>query len=59
MKSARSVSVIGGSSSGSKRAIRKFEKLERAIYRFYGVTQKDVDGHTQRYKDLVNTLAWR
>ncbi len=50
---------IGGSFSGSKRAIRKFEKLERAIYRFYGVTQEDIDGHSQRYKDLVNTLARR
>lgn len=48
---------IGGSSSGSKRAIRKFEKIGCAIYRFYGVTQEDIDGHTQRYKDLVNTLA--
>ena len=50
---------IGGSCSGSKRAIRKFVKLERAIYRFYGVTQEDIDGHSQRYKDLVNTLARR
>ncbi len=50
---------IGGSASGSQRAIREFEKYNREIYRFYGVTQEDIDGHTQRYQDLVNTLAQR
>lgn len=50
---------IGGSASGSKRAMKKYRALFRKIYLYYGVTQKDIDEHTKRYEDVVRTLALR
>ena len=37
--------------------MKKFEKLYRKVYRYYGVTQKDIEGHTKRYEELVRVLA--
>jgi hypothetical protein len=48
---------IGGSASGSK--LKRFERIERNVYRYYGVTQKDIDNKTKRYEDLIKTLARR
>ena len=50
---------IGGSATGSKRAMKKFNALFRKIYLYYGVTQKDIDEHSKRYEDVVRTLALR
>ena len=49
--------LISGSSSGSKSEMKKFEKLFRKVYMYYGVTQKDIDEHTKRYEELVRVLA--
>ena len=49
--------LISSSSSGSKSEMKKFEKLYRKVYRYYGVTQKDIEGHTKRYEALVRALA--
>ena len=49
--------LISSSSSGSKSEMKKFEKLYRKVYRYYGVTQKDIEGHTKRYEALVRVLA--
>ena len=37
--------------------MKKFEKLFRKVYIYYGVTQKDIDEHTKRYEELVRVLA--
>lgn len=50
---------IGGSATGSKRAMKKFNALFRKIYLYYGVTQKDIEEHSKRYEDVVRTLALR
>lgn len=50
---------IGGSATGSKRAMKKFNALFRKIYLYYGVTQKDIDEHSKRYEDVVRILALR
>ncbi len=51
---------IGGSASGSKNGfMREFDKTFRKVYQYYGVTQKDIDNNTKRYKELVKTLARR
>ena len=50
---------IGGSATGSKRAMKKFNALFRKIYLYYGVTQKDIDEHSKRYEDVVRRLALR
>ena len=51
---------IGGSASGSKNGfMREFDKTFRKVYQYYGVTQKDIDNNTKRYRELVKTLARR
>lgn len=50
---------IGGSASGSKLKMKKYRKLYRNIYRYYGVTQEDIDKKTRRYKEVVESLAMR
>ncbi|MDE6713429.1 MAG: hypothetical protein K2K20_06800 [Lachnospiraceae bacterium] len=42
---------IGASASGSsKLMMKKYRKIYRSIYRYYGVTQADIDKKTSRYK---------
>ncbi len=51
---------IGGSASGLKNgSMKKFDKIFRKVYQYYGVTQKDIDNNTKRYIELVKTLAKR
>lgn len=49
---------IGGSASGKKN-IKKFDKLFRDIYKYYGVSQEDIDKKTKRYEELIKVLAGR
>jgi hypothetical protein len=55
----RNYCYIGGGASGSKKKMKKYEKLYRDIYRYYGVSQEDIDHKTARYKDVIKTLAGR
>ena len=51
---------IGGGFNGrgnGKR--RRFERLLRKVYTYYGVTQEDIDGNTKRYQTLVRMLTMR
>jgi hypothetical protein len=48
---------IGGSASGSK--LKRFKEIERDIYKYYGVTQEDIDNQSPRYESLVKTLTVR
>ena len=48
---------IGGGASGSKKAIKEYHKILKDIYRYYGVTQEDIDHKTKRYETLVRQLA--
>ncbi len=48
---------IGGSASGDKRQMKEFHEVYRDIYRYYGVSQNDIDNQTKRYKELVGGLA--
>lgn len=51
---------IGGSASSQKSGFMKeFNKTFRKVYKYYGVTQKDIDNNTERYIELVKTLARR
>ena len=47
---------IGGGASG-KKTIKKFHKIFKDIYRYYGVTQEDIDQKTKRYETLIRRLA--
>ena len=48
---------IGGGSSGSKRIIKKFNRIYKEVYRYYGVTKEDMENKTKRYHDVVRTLS--
>ncbi len=49
-------SYIGGGASGSKRVIKKFRRIYKDVYRYYGVTQEDINNKSQRYTDVVRGL---
>ena len=48
---------IGANASGTKKYMKSFSKIYRDVYRYYGVTQEDIDSGSRRYKELINTLA--
>lgn len=48
---------IGASASGKPKYMRTFSKIYRDVYRYYGVTQEDIDSSSGRYKELISTLA--
>ena len=48
---------IGASASGTKKYMKSFGKLYRDVYRYYGMTQEDIDSESRRYKELVNCLT--
>ncbi len=50
---------IGASASGNKKYMKAFSKIYRDVYRYYGVTQEDIDSGSRRYKELVACLARR
>ena len=51
---------IGASTSGgSKLMVKKFRKIYRSIYRYYGVTQEDIDKKSIRYEKLIKCLTIR
>lgn len=48
---------ISGGAGGNKRVIKKFNKLYRDIYKYYGVTEADILSRSERYEELIRTLA--
>ena len=46
---------IGGSTSGKN--LSKFNKIYKDIYKYYGVSDYDINNHTKRYDNLLRTLA--
>ncbi len=51
---------IGASTSGgSKLMVKKFRKIYRSIYRYYGVAQEDIDKKTRRYEEVIKCLTIR
>jgi hypothetical protein len=55
----RKYGYIGGGASGSKKKMKKYEKLYRDIYRYYGVSQEDINQKTVRYETVIKILAGR
>ena len=46
---------IGGSTS--RKNLSKFNKIYKDIYKYYGVSDYDINNHTKRYENLLRTLA--
>lgn len=54
----RNQAFIGGSSSASdKGKMKDVQRRVQDIYRYYGVSEEDIAGQTERYKSLVVVLA--
>ena len=49
--------TFGVSFSGSRKAMRQFRKIVRDLYRYYGVTRKDMENQTRRYLTLLSILS--
>ncbi len=47
---------IGGSAIGS---LKRFGRIFRKVYKYYGVTQDDIGNNTKRYTELIKTLSRR
>lgn len=47
---------IGGGAGGDK-AAKDLDEMMIRLHKYYGVTQEDIDGQTERYKNLIRTLC--
>ena len=48
---------IGGGVSGSKKILKKFDRIYKDIFRYYGVSKEDIENKSERYKDVVRALS--
>lgn len=48
---------IGGGASGNKKILKRFHRIYKDIYRYYGVTEEDIRNKTKRYEEVVRALS--
>ena len=48
---------IGGGASGNKKIVKKFNRIFKDVYRYYGVTREDIENKSKRYEEVVRTLS--
>lgn len=48
---------IGGGASGNTKMVRMHKREFKQVYRYYGVSQEDIDNKTERFEEVVMTLA--
>ena len=48
---------IGGGASGNKKEMRKFHRIFRDVYKYYGVTSEDIAKKSKRYEQVVRALT--
>ena len=48
---------IGGGSSGNKKITKRFQRIYKDIYRYYGVSNDDIKNKTERYEKVVRVLS--
>lgn len=53
----RNYAYFGGGAQGSKGYIKKWNKIYKDVYRYYGVSEQDIQNRTQRYKNLIFELS--
>ena len=49
--------IFGMSYSGNKAVMKKFKKIARDLYSYYGVAEEDIINKTERYSSLVTSLS--
>ena len=48
---------IGGGASGNNNSVRKHNREFKQVYKYYGVSQGDIDNKTERFEEVVRMLA--
>ena len=48
---------IGGGASGNKKILKRFHRVYKDIYRYYGVTEEDMKNKAKRYEEVVRALS--
>lgn len=48
---------IGGGASGNNNTVRKHNREFKQVYKYYGVSQEDIDNKTDRFVEVVRMLA--
>ena len=48
---------IGANAGGTSKYMKAFSRIYKDAYKYYGVTQEDIDRGSRRYKELISTLA--
>ena len=48
---------LAGGAQGSKRYMKMYKKISEDIYKYYGVSEEDIQNKTERYKNLVIELS--
>lgn len=48
---------IGGGASGDKKLMKRFQRIYKDVYRYYGVTKEDIEKKSKRYEDVVLALT--
>ena len=48
---------IGGGVSGNKKIMKRFQRIYKDIYKYYGVTSEDIRTKSKRYEDVVRALT--
>ena len=48
---------FGGGASGNTKTVRMHNREFKQVYRYYGVSQEDIDNKTERFEEVVRTLA--
>ena len=48
---------IGGGASGDTKTIRRHNREFKQVYKYYGVSQYDIDNKTERFEEVVRRLA--
>ena len=49
--------IFGISYSGNRKVMKKFEKISKDLYLYYGVSEDDIKKRTERYSSLVAVLS--
>lgn len=49
--------ILSGGYSGKKKGMKKLAKINKDIYQYYGVTNKDIEEKSERYNLLLTVLA--
>ena len=48
---------IGGGASGNKKIMKRFQRIYKDIYRYYGVTSEDIETKSKRYEQVIRALT--